>query len=294
MMNVEPEPTETDSSSARKGSGSRLIAVITIMFSVAALGAVLWFALSGSNAPNGQSGTPPISAYPIGSASISQPSGLAPPSANALLGYTQSYVTNFIGASLPAGWYVFTGKPGGDPGAQFAGTHVVIGGGLLRLNAFKDPAFQNEVVTGGLCQCGLARKYGAYFVRSRDTGPGPNDAALLWPKIGWPPEIDFNENGGSTSNTSATLHYSGTNQMSQNFVKINMTQWHTWGVIWTPTMVTLVVDGREWAKYAVPSEIPHQAMTLDFEQRTSCSKGRECPSGLQSMVIDWVAEYAPT
>jgi hypothetical protein len=204
-----------------------------------------------------------------------------------------SYVNNFANDKLPTGWYLFTGQPGGDPGAQFAGSHVVISGGLLQLNTYKDPAFHNEVVTGGLCQCGLARTYGAYFVRSRVTGPGPNDGELLWPKVGWPPEIDFNENGGNVLGTSATLHFAHHNQIIQSLLAINMTEWHTWGVIWTPHLVSYVVDGRVWATVNETGDIPRRSMTLDLEQRTSCSVGKECPSGRESMVVDWVAEYSP-
>jgi hypothetical protein len=278
---------------AGKKGGSRLIGAVTALIVVIAVGAVLWFALSGNTPNNGGGIVPKNTAYPVGVVSSASPSGVAPPGVNALKGYTRTYVHSFTGSTLPAGWYRFTGKPGGDPGAQFAGSHVVVQGGLLELKTYKDAAFHNEVVTGGLCQCGLAQKYGAYFVRSRDTGPGPNDAELLWPKVGWPPEVDFNENGGDASGTSATLHFTTSNQIDQKFLTINTLQWHTWGVIWTPTAVTLVVDGREWAKYTRTSEIPQVTMTLDIEQRTACSRHFECPSAPESMLVNWVAEYTP-
>jgi hypothetical protein len=293
MTNTEQDTPDAELTSAPKGSGSVLITVITVLISAVALGAVLWFALSPTSSKGNGGSVSSKSEYPVGSAAISQPSGLAPPSANALPGYTLSYVNNFANDKLPTGWYLFTGQPGGDPGAQFAGSHVVISGGLLQLNTYKDPAFHNEVVTGGLCQCGLARTYGAYFVRSRVTGPGPNDGELLWPKVGWPPEIDFNENGGNVLGTSATLHFAHHNQIIQSLLAINMTEWHTWGVIWTPHLVSYVVDGRVWATVNETGDIPRRSMTLDLEQRTSCSVGKECPSGRESMVVDWVAEYSP-
>jgi hypothetical protein len=34
-------------------------------------------------------------------------------------------------------------------------------------------------------------------------------------------------------------------------------------------------------------------MTLDFEQRPGCVPGLACPSQNQTMLVDWVAEYAP-
>jgi Glycosyl hydrolases family 16 len=230
--------------------------------------------------------------YPYGITDASEPSGMAPPSADALTGYTQTYVQDFSGSSLPSGWSAFTGTPGGDPGAQWGASHVTVSGGLLNLNTWQDPAYNNEWVAGGLCQCGIARTYGAYFVRSRVTGAGPTQVMLLWPTQGWPPEIDFNETGGTTSSTSATLHFNPNNGQDQRELTINMTQWHTWGVIWTPSSVTYTVDGKAWGSVNIASEISNVPMTLDLTQQTWCSSGSACPTAPQSFQVDWVAEYA--
>ena len=234
-------------------------------------------------------------AYPVGIPNVLEPSGESPPAANALSHYAQSYVSDFSGSALPAGWYVFDGKPGGDPHGQFAASHVTVQGGILSLNTWRDPKYKNIWVTGGLCQCGLARTYGAYFVRSRVTGMGPTEVQLLWPKSNrWPPEIDFNETGGSKTGTSSTVHYGAKNIMDQRSLTIDMTQWHTWGVVWSPMKITYVVDGEAWGAITNPEEISRVPMTLDFEQRTQCQIGRECPTTPVSMQIDWVAEYSPT
>jgi beta-glucanase (GH16 family) len=71
-----------------------------------------------------------------------------------------------------------------------------------------------------------------------------------------------------------------------------MTQWHTWGVIWTPTTITYVVDGTVWGRVTNAAESPSVPMNLDFEQLTHCSAGRQCPTRPVSMMIDWVAEYS--
>ena len=221
---------------------------------------------------------------------------MAPPGSNAFAGYSLAYSNDFGGSTLPKGWYAYSGKPGGDPGAQWGSAHVVVSNGLLQLNTWQDPAYNNEWVTGGLCQCGLSRTYGAYFIRSRVTGPGPTNVELLWPSAPvWPPEIDFNETNGSSSGTSATNIWdlTGSNRsQQQSFVSVDMTQWHTWGVVWTPTSITYTVDGREWGKFTNPADIPNQAMTLDLQQQTWCASGWACPTTPQSMQIDWVAEYA--
>ncbi len=232
-------------------------------------------------------------AYPIGTADSSEPSGEAPPAADAMAGYSQSYLNDFTTSSLPAGWDVFTGLPGGDPGAHFVGSHIAFGAGLLRLNTYKDRSWHDRWVTGGLCQCGLTQTFGAYFVRSRVTGPGPNEAELLWPSGSWPPEIDFSESGGGVASMSSSVHYGASNHIDQRLLRIKLTQWHTWGVIWTPTLITYTVDGQVWGSVSVASEIPRSPMTLDLEQRTKCSLNEQCPTHPVSMLVDWVAEYTP-
>jgi hypothetical protein len=230
----------------------------------------------------------------VGTPNGSEPSGFGPLGNDALSGYAQTYVNDFDGTSLPTGWDAYSGTPGGDPGGQFGASHVVVADGSVHLNTWQDPAYNNEWVTGGMCQCGRSQTYGAYFVRSRVTGPGPTQVELLWPAANvWPPEIDFNEELGTTSGTTATLHYGSSNQEVQRDLTIDMTQWHTWGVVWTPTSIAYVVDGQIWGIVAGSPEIPDQAMTLDLQQQTWCTSGWACPTVPQSMQVDWVAEYQP-
>ena len=252
-------------------------------------------------APSGATPTTPTTpasttttTAPSAAADSAEPSGEGPP--GAMAGYTQSYVNDFTGTTLPAGWGAYSGKPGGDPGSQWGAAHVVVSNGMLQLETYQDSAYGGEWVTGGVSQYGESQTYGAYYVRSRVTGPGPTNVELLWPVAPvWPPEIDFNETGGATIGTSATVHWGpGNNQEQHSDETVNMTQWHTWGVIWTPTSITYTVDGVVFGTVNVPSEIPNQAMTLDLQQQTWCSSGFACPTSPQSMDIDWVAEYAPS
>jgi len=283
----------------RPGWEARIAVVVVLVFG-AALSGVLLFALSGSSQtlpiqyettiPPSQSH--PVRPFPIGIANASEPSGMAPTAAAVPGGYVRTYASDFLGNSLPAGWEPFTGVPGGDPGGQFAATHVTVAGGMLELNAWRDPAYAMKWVTGGLCHCGHPQLYGAYFVRSRVTGPGPNDSQLLWP-VGniWPPEIDFNETGATDLGTSWTVHWGADNSIQQGHLRVDMTQWHTWGVIWTPTVITFTVDGLLWGRFTIPSAISTLPMTLDLQQRTGCTTGFVCPTAPESMLVDWVTEY---
>lgn len=264
---------------------------VVIVFSVVG---VVTFELtwSGRN-QSGLSGTSLRQLYAVGLRDSSEPSGYAPLGANSVPGFIRTYVQDFGGTSIPQGWDVFTGIPGGDPGAHFGAAHVVVDHGVLTLSTFRDSHFGGNWVTGGICSCGIPRLYGAFFVRSRVTGPGPNEAELLWPESDiWPPEIDFNESP-SVASTSATIHWSVLNRFQQWFLHVNLTKWHTWGVIWTPTKVLLTLDGRQWGETTAIYKIPNVPMRLDLEQRTKCSQNVECPTQPTSLVVDWVEEFRP-
>jgi hypothetical protein len=276
------------------GVSRRRIAITAVLAAVLTIGGSLpvtavAHAASGRDAPHNANGT-----YPVGTPDSTEPSGDGLPSATALDGYTLSYENDFLGTTLPTGWDIFTGVPGSDPGGHFGISHVTVDNGLLTLSTYRDPQWGNRWVTGGLCQCGLSQRYGAYFVRSRITGAGPNEAELLWPSGKWPPEIDFNETGGSITTTSSSVHFGAANHIIRREVTTNMTLWHTWGVIWTPTTITYTVDGRIWGTFNVAQDISHAPMTLDFEQRQICEEHRQCPTAPTSMDIDWVAEYTQT
>ncbi len=247
----------------------------------------------GQSAVAGAATTTP---YPLGTPNSSEPSGMAPPSASALSGYGQTYVQDFAGTSVPSDWDVFTGKPGGNGNGQWAASQVQVSNGMLQETAALSGS---QWITGGACQCSDPQTYGAYFVRSRMTGPGPTQVELLFPTNGWPPEVDFAETGGDTSRQWSTaiwgLNADGSPAQVVNTTYNDLTQWHTWGVIWTPTSLIYTLDGQEWASVTVPSEIPQQPMTLDIQQQTWCgaSPAWACPTASQtaSLQVDWVAEY---
>jgi outer membrane protein OmpA-like peptidoglycan-associated protein len=226
--------------------------------------------------------------YPVGTPDSSEPSGDSPPGPSALSSYSESYVNDFAGGSLPSGWTTFSGQPSSDPGALFSGSDVAVGNGVLSLNATQGKGGWS---TGGVCQCNVDQTYGAYFVRSRLTGAGPTQVELLWPTGNWPPEIDFDETFGDTDLATATLHYSSSDSQVHQTTSIDMTQWHTWGVIWTANEIIYTVDGSVWGQVTDSSEIPDQPMTLDIQQQTWCASDWACPTSDQSTYVDWVAEY---
>jgi hypothetical protein len=292
MINL-PETAASHEMPEGNSRWNRRIGVTIVLTASVVVIAVVLFALNSSQTTI----HPPSSdsPYPTGVYNSAEPSGLAPTGAKSLAGYKLSYLNDFRGTTLDSGWNLFTGIPNGDPGGQFASSHVVVSNGLLQLNTWKDPAYQNRWITGGLCQCGVPITYGAYFIRSRITAAGPNEVELLWPKTNtWPPEIDFNETQGLSTSTTSTLHWGAINQIDQRTVTVDMLQWHTWGLIWTPKSITYLVDGQVWGTISNVTEITTVPMTLDFEQLAFCSQHRECPTRPTSMLIDWITEYTPT
>jgi hypothetical protein len=271
----------------------RSAVVVTTALAVALVGTAAGATTPRSHVRAVSPGPGPGAVFPLGVPDRHEPSGMAPPSDYALPGYVQSYVTDFTGTSLPTGWYKFLGHPDGNDQTLWAAGHVIVGGGIVRLLTFRRG---RTWVTGGMCQCGVGHAYGAYFVRSRVTGPGPDEDELLWPvKHVWPPEVDFNETDYSVSQTSWTVHYGTSQWFVQGTESFDLTQWHTWGVIWTPTTLTFTIDGVPWGTVTDASEVPHRAMTLDIDQEARCvagSKWNSCPTGEVALQIDWVAEYA--
>lgn len=251
-------------------------------------------AVASLNAPLGvksSASTP----YPDGVFDLKEPSLLAPPTYNALPGYARTYVDDFT-APLGKGWFYFNGVPGGDPGGRFNPQHVDVAGGALRIGTWRDPRFGNEWVSGGAGLIGVQTLYGAYFVRSRELNPGPETVELLWPiaKV-WPPEIDFNDASYQSNETWWFLHYDTPQDQASGSVKLNIQQWHTWGVIWSPTSIIFTVDGHAWGEVTNQSEIPHIPMQLDLQSQAWCGvPGFTCPTQDSLLQVDWVAVYTPT
>ncbi len=233
--------------------------------------------------------------YPVGVPNSHDPSGRGEPGPTDLRGYRLTYATHFPGSRLPRGWYSFSGVPGGTVGDVFSPAHVVISRGVLQLNTFRDPRYQNRWITAGICQCGRPFTYGAVFIRSRITGPGPNSAELLWPYSNvWPPEIDIYEDLAQPQLATESVHWGPPHRMETFQLRhFNTSAWHTWGVIWTPTSVTFTVDGYGWHRVVAPTPIPQIPMDVNIEQRTSCGTNSDCPSAPESLLVDWVAIYQP-
>lgn len=211
------------------------------------------------------------------------------------------FFDSFAAGLSPAAWGRYDGQPGGDPGGWWSPSQVVVSHGLLSLVTSRDPARGDRWVSGGVSSApALRQTYGAYDVRMRlQPGAGVAFVALLWPVgNGWPPEIDFAENGGGSRDyLTATLHYGPHDDQIQHTVRGDFTAWHVLGVRWSPGRLDFVLDGHTWATITGP-EVPDQPMELDLQTQTgTCGDVADpCPTSATPARVDaqisWVAAYA--
>src|SRR5271169_5230543 len=140
-MTNEISGTDHVNKATARQTSNRRIAVVTVLVAVATAVATIALLINGPIVlpPGVATTTIPAIAYPVGVPSASEPSGRAPPGPQSLAGYRLIYLNDFPGSTVPPGWDVFAGVPGGDPGGQFGEAHVTVSGGLLRLNTWRDP-----------------------------------------------------------------------------------------------------------------------------------------------------------
>jgi hypothetical protein len=202
--------------------------------------------------------------------------------------WTQTMRENFDGALNTNRWGRYTGFPG-DYGV-WKPSHIEMHGGQCWIHGYREGA---SFVTGGMMLQGQTRTYGKYLVRARfDRADGVGHAMMLWPKSGWPPEVDFSEGEGIEGRTMATAHWGALNSQQHAFLRVDMRNWHTYGVEWTPTALRYTFDGRVWATMTGKA-VPHQPMSLVIQ--TGADKRIGPITALQprnvTFAIDWVAVY---
>jgi beta-glucanase (GH16 family) len=229
------------------------------------------------------------------------PSGVAMPTAS-VSGWRVVFADDFTGSALyPGRWHKYNGQPGGDPAGWFDSTHVSVSNGEVVIGGYRDPGDGGKWTTGGVGTT-LAQAYGKYLVRFRfDAGTGVAHAILLWPADErWPPEVDFSEdNGGNKQMDYATLHYAPDNTMLQRHIAVDITQWHTLGVEWTPGRLVYTLDGVDWAT-VISEHVPSIPMVLGMQTQAWASGDSTWEHGVDAktpthvnLYVDWVVAYAP-
>ncbi len=208
------------------------------------------------------------------------------------------YEEHFNGSGLDPNYWTIYDSPGNAGVGWRRPSAMEMSDGELRIVGRGD-------VSGGLCWCGSSaweKTYGKWEVRARmDRGSGYGPAALLWPERNesWPAagEIDISEIPfGDRTQNYFTLHYGADNRQIGFESRGDFTQWHTFGVEWTPERITYLLDGE--AKFtttkaeAIPRGPMHLALQNDIGDGTGWIPGPNAstPSAV-AYHVDWVKIY---
>ena len=238
------------------------------------------------------------------------PSGQNP--ATTLSGFTRKYVQEFNGDSLPANWGAYLGVPGGESStvAEWEPSMCTFSGGEAHFMA-------SGIDSCGMHYQGSPQEYGAWFARLQATaepsGQLFSDIFLLWPANNqWPPEIDVYEDEGDRSRTVATLWNTvgsacGSAPTSQclgqyqqgngeeDGVSNTDTEWHTYGVEWTPAGVSWLIDGRvilTAPASQVKSPAAQPALAMNMALQSQNLQGAGTSTTRETMTVDWVAQFS--
>jgi hypothetical protein len=195
----------------------------------------------------------------------------------------------------PHTWSIYQGRPACCPDSLWAKSHVLARGGLLRIRTYRDPAFGNAWVSGGVSMARILNQtYGRWVVRFRmRRGTGVGMDVALRPSgsgtvVDW---IEESSDHGALRNLeTATLHYGNT----RTHVKANFTLWHTMTLSWVPGRITVKINGKIWADYR--SHIPSSPMHLTMQTNTGTNgfsgvNPNSTTPPLVPLQIDYVSVY---
>ncbi len=143
---------------------------------------------------------------------------------------------------------------------------------------------------------------GKWAIRAKfDRAYGIGYAFLLYPKGGsWPPEVDFAEGTAGGPRLMSTLHWGAENNTDSRFnYSVDVTQWHTYGVIMQDNLTQFTIDGKIWTTID-NAGTPQVPMWIGLQ-----AGAKKCPTSFGECVssrtpddsriyIDWVGHWSQT
>ena len=147
----------------------------------------------------------------------------------------RSFSGTFAGGYSRKIWTGYNGTPRCCKTTHWSRSHLVARRGVMTLDNYRDSGFGGQWVSAGISMGrSLNQTYGKWTVRFRmDRAVGVGMCMGLWPKKGWPPEIDFAEESsqyGARGVETATLHYGAHNSQIRRKVAGDFSKWHVIGV----------------------------------------------------------------
>jgi Glycosyl hydrolases family 16 len=255
--------------------------------------------------------TPSASSNSNSTMSGSTPSGESP--STSLGGFTLKYLEQFDGSSAPANWDEYSG---GDSGPQASDAEATFDPSMCQFSGGEAHFMASGTSTCGMHYAGAPQEYGAWFIRMKgDPEPGSgalfDDIMLLWPDAtAWPPEIDIYEDNGDRAHTSEAMYntvsacggspsadclnpYSQGTALSGG-ISNDDDEWHTYGLVWTPSGVTWYIDGKvveSAPASATPSGAQQPATTMDLDLQVQ-SQGSGISGESDTMDVDWLEQFS--
>jgi beta-glucanase (GH16 family) len=175
--------------------------------------------------------------------------------------FTQVFHDDFNGTSLNRdNWNaLYSGHYGNgmfrwDPG------QLEVGDGKLTIATEKHGG---AWVSGGLSTIPEGQTYGSYEFHARvDAGQGTAAAILLWPSDNrWTDEVDIIETHKPQREQFAFSNHGNPNETQ--YIDVDVSDWHTYRLDWTPGSLKLYVDGRERA--SMTNDVPDQQMSFGMQ-----------------------------
>jgi licheninase len=183
-------------------------------------------------------------------------------------------------------WWLYDG-PGHAGNGRRTPAAITVAGGLVTITGDERGA------SGGMAPKGPGQKYGRWEVCAKSplSAPAYHSVLLLWPDAeDWPVggEIDFMEIADpQRQHVQTWLHSGADDQRQGTVVPIDATQWHTWGVEWTPDRIVAYVDGAQWWESTDAARFPPRPMHLCMQLDNF---GGDTRGGAQQ-TVDWAREY---
>lgn len=118
-------------------------------------------------------------------------------------------------------------------------------------------------VSGGLSTLPIGLTYGRYEFRARfEEGQGTAGVVLLWPSNNtWTDEVDIVETYDPSRNSFAFVNHGDPKET--RYIDVDVSDWHTYTLDWTPGSLDLSVDGRHVA--SITTDVPSQQMSFGMQ-----------------------------
>jgi len=188
------------------------------------------------------------------------------------------------------------GRPLANEGIYDSTKTVTVHNSMLDIHVYTDPATGRPWVANPIPDTGTwGQLYGRYAVRFKaDTVQGFKIAWLLWPTSeNWNQgEIDFPEAGLGNNIQGYSHNVFGSPNTNQWIVNtnVNMAQWHTAVIEWTPTSLKFILDDTVYTT-TDSAAIPTNPMYWKLQTETNLSATPPPTSAQGHVYIDWVAVW---